>query len=206
MQKFTGICVIVLSLCLLALQRVEAADFNVSSGVEQPHTSLLAGSTAPVADNATVDPYYTAASTAITSLITRYSAFLGSPAGGIQTNTYGFSGNYYTQWFDNGMALMAWVDGSVYLYYNGMWQSLGTTWSSAIANVYLIFNTLIYQYSSFFGPPSGALIHATTSGGQEYYAMYFANGIVLFAAPDGNMYYYLGGTWKSIGMTWTTSS
>ncbi|MBF0487015.1 MAG: hypothetical protein HQK98_02535 [Nitrospirae bacterium] len=205
MQKFMGICVVVLSLCLLASHQVEAADFNVNSGVEQPHTSPLAGGTARVADNATVDPNYTAASTAITAIMTKYAAFLGNPAGGIQTNTYGLGGNYYTQWFDNGMALMAWVDGYLYLYYNGAWQSLKTVWSASIANVYLVFNTLVYQYSSFFGTPAGGMIHGTVNG-QDYFAMYFANGIVLFAAPDGYMYYYLGGTWKSIGMTWTTSS
>ncbi|MBF0555497.1 MAG: hypothetical protein HQK96_13230 [Nitrospirae bacterium] len=204
MQKFTGICIVVLCLCLPVLHQVEAADSDVSySGVEQPHTSLYAGS--PEASDNSTDPDYTAASTAIASLMSKYAAFFGNPAGGIQTNTYGLGGNYYTQWFDNGMALMAWVDGYVYWYYNSTWQGLTTVWSAKIANVYLIFNTLLYQYSSFFGTPAGGMIHGTING-QDYFAMYFANGIVLFAAPDGFLYYYLGGTWKAIGMTWTTTS
>jgi hypothetical protein len=180
-QKLSGICYIIvalvlcLAICCPALPRAEAAD--------------------------PVDPDYATASAAIGTLKTTYAAFLGNAAGGVQTGTYGNSGNYYTQWFDNGMALLAWVDGYVYLLYGGTWQSLNVSWNTEVAHVYLIFNTLIYQYSSFFGSPSSGVMRGT-SNGQNYYAIYFTNGIVLYASTDGFVYYYLSGKWTSIGMAW----
>ncbi|KWT84108.1 hypothetical protein [Candidatus Magnetominusculus xianensis] len=194
-RKFVLICVIV----FVALHQAEAVDSY--SSAEMRHSPLLVNTITHVPNASEVDPDYAIANVAILNLIATYSSFLGNATGTLQTNSYGLTGNYYTQWFTNGMALMAWVDGYVYLYYNATWQSLNVIWNTEIADVYLIFNTLIYQYSSFFGTPAGGVIRGTSSG-QNYYSIYFKNGIMLYAAPDGNLYYYLGGIWKSIGMTW----
>ncbi len=187
-QNITGTCLIIIALvlCFQALPQAEAADAAINKPyAEEP------------------DPDYPMAAAAFDTLYTKYKAFLGTKAGSIQTNTYGLCGHYYTQWFDNGMALAAWVDGYVYLLYGGTWQSLNTIWQSEIASVYLIFNTLIYQYSSFFGSPSTTVFRGTISG-QNYYSMYFTNGIVLVAATDGDVYYYLSSTWTPLGITWKT--
>lgn len=200
-RKNTWVCVVALVLYFLACHHVEAAVSDI--GAQRQLSQNPVNNIVPAADNSN-DPDYSAASLAISNLITTYSSFLGNTTAGVQTNTYGYSGNYYTQWFTNGMALMAWVDGYVYLYYAGSWQKLSVIWNSEIANVYLLFETTIYQYSSFFGSPSGSMIRGT-SNGQNFYAMSFKNGIVLLAATDGNMYYYLGGTWKYMGETWKTT-
>ncbi|MBF0567405.1 MAG: RICIN domain-containing protein [Nitrospirae bacterium] len=73
--------------------------------------------------------YYAAASAMINTVYSEYYSFFGTKSGSIVTGTSG-SATYYTQWFTNGAALVAWTDGTIYTYYNGTWYPLGVKWSS----------------------------------------------------------------------------
>ncbi|MCG6550841.1 MAG: hypothetical protein L7F77_00830, partial [Candidatus Magnetominusculus sp. LBB02] len=67
------------------------------------------------------------ASAWLTAIYNQYSSWFGSPSGGVLTATAS-SGTYYTQWFTNGAALVAWTDGNMYTWYNNSWIGLGISW------------------------------------------------------------------------------
>ncbi len=69
----------------------------------------------------------TKATTKINAIYNQYASTFGSETGTIQTGTYG-SSTYYVQWCTNGAAIVAWTDGTMFVYYNGQWYALGVNW------------------------------------------------------------------------------
>ncbi|MBF0567290.1 MAG: hypothetical protein HQK95_00340 [Nitrospirae bacterium] len=141
----------------------------------------------------------TTASKWINAVYNQYSSFFGTPSGSITAYTSG-SATYYIQWFTNGSAIVAWTDGYIYTYYNGISYALGVAWSNiarAAAEITAIYN----QYSSFFGTPSGS-IAAYTSGSATYYIQWFTNGSAIVAWTDGYIYTYYNGTSYALAISW----
>ncbi|WP_420264961.1 hypothetical protein [Candidatus Magnetominusculus dajiuhuensis] len=56
-----------------------------------------------------------------------HKSFFDSKSGTVVQGTTS-DGNYYVQWFTNGTAIIAWTDGYLYYYANGVWHSLDTAW------------------------------------------------------------------------------
>ncbi|WP_420265436.1 SBBP repeat-containing protein [Candidatus Magnetominusculus dajiuhuensis] len=67
------------------------------------------------------------ATTAINSIYSQYASLFGSKSGSIVTGTSG-SATYYVQWVTSGAAIVAWTDGTIYVYYNSTWYALGVSW------------------------------------------------------------------------------
>ncbi|MBF0457673.1 MAG: DUF3443 domain-containing protein [Nitrospirae bacterium] len=140
------------------------------------------------------------AAEAITTIYNQYASWFGSASGSIQTAASG-GATYYAQWFTNGAALVAWTDGNMYMYYNGLWYDLGMNWQT-LGEAATEISTVYSQYASWFGTTSGS-IYIATSGSATYYVQWYTNGAALVAGTDGNMYTYYNGQWYALGLSWT---
>lgn len=69
------------------------------------------------------------AADAINSLYTLYSSYFGTKNGGITSGATAASGTYYVEWFTNGTAILAWIDGYMYFWGGSAWYYFGTSWS-----------------------------------------------------------------------------
>ncbi|MCG6550965.1 MAG: hypothetical protein L7F77_01460 [Candidatus Magnetominusculus sp. LBB02] len=70
---------------------------------------------------------YGAAATKISSVYSQYASWFGTKSGAMTSGVSGSSA-YYIQWFSNGAAIVAWTDGLLYTYYNGVSYALGVAW------------------------------------------------------------------------------
>ncbi|MEO5360514.1 MAG: S8 family serine peptidase [Nitrospirota bacterium] len=149
------------------------------------------------------DTNYSAASAWINAVASQYSTYFGTKSGAITTGTDA-GGTYYSQWFTNGTAILAYSDGIIYFYTgtsgSGWNSSLGLLWNESIRAAAWI-NAFYNQYPSFFGTKSGVVTTGTDTSG-TYYIQFFTNGTGLMAWTDGYVYFYSDGKWNSFGTKW----
>ncbi|WP_420264963.1 DUF1566 domain-containing protein [Candidatus Magnetominusculus dajiuhuensis] len=68
------------------------------------------------------------AADAINSTYSQYASYFGAQNGGVASGGTPESGVYYVQWFINGTAILAWIDGYMYFSNGSSWNYLGTSW------------------------------------------------------------------------------
>lgn len=69
------------------------------------------------------------AASTITTIYNQYASFFGTKYGSIATGTTDGSNTYAVQWYNGKTAaLVAWTDGNMYTYYNGVVYPLGVSW------------------------------------------------------------------------------
>ncbi|MEO5360533.1 MAG: DUF1566 domain-containing protein [Nitrospirota bacterium] len=69
------------------------------------------------------------AAEAINTFYTWYSSYFGTKNGGITSGGTSATGTYYVQWFTNGTAILAWIDGYMYFWSGSAWYYFGISWS-----------------------------------------------------------------------------
>ncbi|MBF0320560.1 MAG: hypothetical protein HQL01_12235 [Nitrospirae bacterium] len=74
------------------------------------------------------EPDYSSAVDAFNTYYAQYSSFFGTKSGYVTTGITSDGSTYYVQWFTNGVALVAWTDGNMYVYYYGSWYPAGVSW------------------------------------------------------------------------------
>ncbi|MBF0319698.1 MAG: SBBP repeat-containing protein [Nitrospirae bacterium] len=139
----------------------------------------------------------------IDEIYNKYPSYFGTKSGGVATETTSFGGVYYIQRYENGTALIAYYNGSMYWFDGTTWNSSTLTWRTpdfdmASAKI----DEIYFKYPSYFGIKSGGVVTGKSSNGGPYYIQRFTNGTAIMAYYNRYMYWYDGTKWVSSIVTW----
>lgn len=182
-----------------------ADNGSISNGWTGCDSTSWARCTLSISANKSVAATFTSgssmslASTWINAVYAQYPTFFGTTSGAL-TTVIAASGTYYVQWFTNGTAILAYLDGYMYFYYGGGWNSFAIVWSDPLAATAMI-NAVYSEYPTFFGAKSGGVASASDSNG-TLYIQWYTNGTAIIAYSNGYMYFYYGGGWYAFGTKW----
>ncbi|MBF0554631.1 MAG: SBBP repeat-containing protein, partial [Nitrospirae bacterium] len=148
------------------------------------------------------------AAAVITAIYNEYSTYFGTKSGGVTTGTSG-CGTFYVQWFSNGTAILAWIDGYMYWTEGKNWYlaDSGAAWKASgdYGKATAAINTIYNEYPTYFGIKSGGVATGTYNGG-TFYVQWFTNSTAILAWTDGYMYWTEGTNWYLAdgGVSWKT--